>query len=123
MSRRGFAAALTGECFTDLLCAPFRCHYPRAIGPGGVVTNVLLMAAFELRDPVAVLVLMEAGDFSIHGVSIAVGLLPRKRLERRFCRSAQNFFIRMESRSVTGAIPSAIRAVPAHDASDVSADG
>jgi len=35
---------------------------PRAILPGRPVTHVLRMAAGELRDPVAVLILTEPGD-------------------------------------------------------------
>ena len=36
---------------------------------------MLLMAALELGDPVAVFILMEAGDSSFHGLWVALAIL------------------------------------------------
>ena len=41
---------------------------PRAIGPRRVVPDVLVVAAFELGNPVILFTLMKADDSLIHGV-------------------------------------------------------
>ena len=57
---RGARRAL--DLLADAFCAPRRRRGPRAQLPGGAMADVLRMAAGELRHPVPLRVLMEAGD-------------------------------------------------------------
>lgn len=41
-------------------------EYPRPHLPGGIVADVLGVAAFQIGDPVCLVILMEADDSSIH---------------------------------------------------------
>jgi hypothetical protein len=51
---------------TDLLRAALRRDDPRPVGPGRVVAHMLVVAAFELSDPVLLLVLVEPNDPPVH---------------------------------------------------------
>lgn len=44
--------------------ATFRSDNPRTIRPGRIVADMLGVAAFEIGDPVAMVVLMEGDDFA-----------------------------------------------------------
>jgi len=66
-----FIALLARERFADLLYAALRRHHPGAIGPRRVVPHVLWVAALEVGDPVAVLILMKAHDSPIHRSPVA----------------------------------------------------
>jgi hypothetical protein len=46
----------------DKPCASFRAHHPRTVLPRRIVSNVLTVTAFEIRDPVAFGVLVKAHD-------------------------------------------------------------
>jgi len=50
----------------ESLCTTFLRDYPRPIGPWRIVANVLVVAALELGHPMALFVLVEAHDPSIH---------------------------------------------------------
>ena len=63
---RAGVAFFTLQQPTDRFRAAFRGHDPGAIDPGRVVANMLIVAACKLRDPMALVVLVEAGDFLFH---------------------------------------------------------
>jgi len=48
----GFGTERTGKFVADVFGAAEGSRYPVAGGPGGIVADVLLMATFEIRDPV-----------------------------------------------------------------------
>src|SRR5690606_29178536 len=50
----------------DGLRAPFAGDHPGAIDPRRIVTNMLIVTAGEFRNPVALVVFMEAGDLLVH---------------------------------------------------------
>ena len=54
------------------------------------MTHVLRMAAFEIGDPVAKLVLMKAGDLAIHRVAASplAGIKHQATIERQAARGA-----------------------------------
>ena len=58
--RAGRARKLVAE----MRIAAFGSEYPGADGPGRIVTEVLGVAAFEVGDPVSLIVLMEGDDFA-----------------------------------------------------------
>ena len=67
-STNGSARAFRAwEFVAEMFAAALRCGHPFAVGPGRVVTDVLLVAALEFGYPVVVLILVEADDFSWDG--------------------------------------------------------
>jgi hypothetical protein len=56
------------KCLAESLGATFLRDYPGPIGPWGIVANVLVVAALKLGHPMALFVLVEAHDPSIHVV-------------------------------------------------------
>ena len=48
----------------EVFTAALQAGDPRAVGPGWIVADVLLVAAFEFGDPVFVFILVEADDFA-----------------------------------------------------------
>ena len=63
---RLLSALATSENVTKHSCASFRHDDPGAIGPWGIVTNMLIVTTFELRHPMAFFVLIKANDPSVH---------------------------------------------------------
>ena len=51
----------------QVLPARFFVHDPGTILPGGIVTDMLRVSAFEIGNPVLFAVLMEADDAALHG--------------------------------------------------------
>ena len=66
-SATGARAFRALEFVSEVGMATLRGGDPSTIGPGRVVADVLLMAAFEFGYPVVVLILVEADDFSWDG--------------------------------------------------------
>lgn len=71
----GFGAEGAGKFVPDVFGAAERTGYPVASGPRGIVADVLLMAAFEVGDPVEGLVGVKPHDlardsrrFRFHGL-------------------------------------------------------
>jgi hypothetical protein len=64
--RRQIAYA-TREGLTKRAGAAFWRDDPGAMGPWGIVPNVLVVTALKLSHPMLLFVLMEANDLSIHG--------------------------------------------------------
>ena len=62
----GRVAFIAVERSAERGCPPLPGCDPRPIHPRRVVTNVLLMAALEFGDPVALLILVVPGDPSLH---------------------------------------------------------
>jgi hypothetical protein len=60
----GGVAERAGEFAADVRGATFGRDHPGMADSGGVVAYVLRVAAFEIGDPVADLVLVEADDFT-----------------------------------------------------------
>jgi hypothetical protein len=52
------------------VCTPCGRDYPRAIRPRGIMTHVLIVAAFKLCHPVKLVVLMKGDDSSVHGLGL-----------------------------------------------------
>jgi hypothetical protein len=63
--RRGVALLAVEFSTEGGRASRYGCH-PRSIHPRRVVTYVLLMATLELRDPVALLILVVTRDSSVH---------------------------------------------------------
>lgn len=61
----GFAF-LALEFGADMALAPFGRRGPKTAGPRRIVTDVLVVAAVELGDPVLCLILMESYDCRHH---------------------------------------------------------
>jgi hypothetical protein len=51
--------------------APFGCHYPGPHLPGRRVTDVEGVAAFELRDPLLLFILMKPDDALLHHCALS----------------------------------------------------
>ena len=67
VSSRGFTSHLRqGSIWPRALARPSCGDYPRPIRPWRIVANVLVVAALELGHPMALFVLVEAHDPSIH---------------------------------------------------------
>jgi len=60
-------AQATTESMANHTGATFRCSDPRVIGPWGIVTNVLIVTALEVRHPMLFFVQVKANDPPIHG--------------------------------------------------------
>jgi len=45
-----------------MVVSAFQAHNPLSILPGGLVTNMLGMPAFQFRDPVAMFILVESDN-------------------------------------------------------------
>jgi hypothetical protein len=56
---------------TERLAAAFGADDPGTIGPRRVVPNVLVVPALELSNPMLLVILVEANDPSVHGMSAA----------------------------------------------------
>jgi hypothetical protein len=57
-------ALCAGQLGADARCTAFRRRHPRAALPRRIVAHMLRMAAFEVGDPVAGVILVEIGDFA-----------------------------------------------------------
>jgi hypothetical protein len=64
------------ELMAEKLFTAFPRSYPGPYGPGWVMTDVLGMAAVEVRYPIAVFVLMKADNASFHLDIFCVRVLP-----------------------------------------------
>jgi hypothetical protein len=60
-----FGAFRTREFGANARCAAFRRRNPRPTLPRRIVPHVLRVAAFEIRDPIAAIILMESNDPAI----------------------------------------------------------
>ena len=58
------------EGFSERALATLRSHHVRSIGPRRVVSNVLVVPAFQLSNPVLLVVLVEADDAFVHTESV-----------------------------------------------------
>ncbi len=74
-------AERAGQFVADMIVASLRSGDPVATGPGRIVADMLLMAAFEVGNPVEAVVLMKAddstrgsGDFCLHGFHVPAAL-------------------------------------------------
>jgi hypothetical protein len=59
-----YVAGQAGQLVTDVRLPTFGSGNPVAMGPRRIVANVLLMAAFEIGDPIANFISMKADNFS-----------------------------------------------------------
>jgi hypothetical protein len=70
-------AGFAPEFMADMFLPTFGCRDPVTFSPGRIMTNVLLMAAFEFSHPVRVFVEMESDDFSRLTFELWLRLHPR----------------------------------------------
>ena len=111
----------------DMIVASLRGRYPMAAGPGRIVADMLLVAAFEVGNPVEAIVLMKAddstrgaGDFCLHGFHVPATLSLRSLPSARWRAGILCYSDRVEQKldcvCVTEAgdtIEMAVRVIPA----------
>ena len=65
-------ALLTVERFPQCVCAAVGGHDPWTVRPRRIVSNMLVVSALQLGDPVLLLVLVKSDDAPVHSASVAV---------------------------------------------------